>query len=252
MYSVNYNPFSLDGKTILITGASSGIGAVTAIECSKMGARLIICGRNKERLLETYHQLEGEGHQHHLIDLTDYEQQEFLVEHIPTLDGIVSNAGISKVLPIKFLNESDLRCVTGINAFAPMFLIQKLFKKKRIKNGGSVVFTASINGVKMVSIGGVMYAISKSALDAFMRNAALEFAVRNIRVNSVNPSRVKTNLIKNASYSMEEVAKDLLNYPLKRYAEPKEVANAIIFLLSDAASFITGHALIIDGGRTLT
>ena len=104
----------------------------------------------------------------------------------------------------------------------------------------------------MVSMGGVMYAVSKNALDAFMRNAALEFAARNIRVNSVNPSRVKTGLIQNSVYSEEEVARDLQTYPLKRYAEPEEIANSIIFLLSDAASYITGHALIVDGGKTLS
>ncbi len=253
MYSANYNPFTIEGKTILITGASSGIGAITAIECSKMGAHLIICGRNKERLQKTYNLLEGEGHQQYIIDLTEHEQLTLMIEQIPLLDGIVSNAGISKVLPIQFFNETDFNHIITTNTFAPIFLIQKLFKKKKIKKGGSIVFTASISGIKMVSIGGGMYSVSKSALDAFMRSAALEFAAKGIRVNSVNPSRVNTNLIKNNdSFSKEDLAKDMLTYPLRRYAEPEEIANAIIFLLSDASSYITGHALIVDGGKTLT
>jgi len=173
------------------------------------------------------------------------------VAEIPQLDGIVCNAGISKVLPIQFLNTEDMNRIMAINAFAPMYMTQRLYKKKRINKGGSIVYTVSISGVSMVSMGGVMYAVSKNALDAFMRNAALEFAARNIRVNSVNPSRVKTALIHNSVYSEEEVAKDLLTYPLKRYAEPEEIANCIVFLLSDAASYITGHALIVDGGKTL-
>lgn len=249
------NPFSLEGKTILITGAGGGIGRATATACARMGATLVITDVNSDTLKETFSLLkEIEDRKHLMIiaDLTDSSVLDNLVASVPQLDGVVSNAGISKVLPIQFLNEDDFNRIMEINAFAPMYLTQKLYKKKKINKGGSVVYTVSISGVNMVSIGGVMYAVSKNALDAFMRNAALEFAGRNIRVNSVNPSRVKTSLIKNAIYSEEEVAKDLQTYPLKRYAEPEEIANPIVFLLSDAASYITGHALIADGGKTLT
>lgn len=250
-----YNPFTLEGKTILITGAGGGIGRATAVACAKMGATIVVTDINEVTLKETLDILNGEcpkEHQMFATDLTNEEALDQLVKDIPALDGMVCNAGISKVLPIQFLNEEDMGRICSINAFAPMYLTQKLYKKKKINKGGSIVFTESISGVKMVSMGGVMYAVSKNALDAFMRNAALEFAARNIRVNSVNPSRVNTNIVKNAVYSAEEVAKDIQTYPLKRYAEPEEIANAIIFLLSDASSYITGHALIIDGGKTLT
>ena len=251
-----YNPFSINGKTIMVTGAGSGIGRSTAIECARMGASVVITDINGHALEETLSMLdvqEGQKHQMYVADLTDDDHQDELVESIPVLDGLVSNAGISKVLPIQFLNSQDLDKVMSINAFAPMYLTQKIYKKKKIKKGGSIVYTVSISGVCMVSMGGVMYAVSKNALDAFMRNAALEFASRNIRVNSVNPSRVNTNLIKsNTSYSQEDLAKDMQTYPLKRYAEPEEIAHAIIFLLSDASSYVTGHSLIIDGGKTLT
>ena len=250
-----YNPFSISNKTILITGAGGGIGRATAVECAKMGASLILTDINEATLGETLQLLdtsEGQMHQIFVADLADEKQQIELVENIPVLDGFVSNAGISKVLPIQFLNTKEMDRVMNINAFAPMYLTQKIFKKKKIKKGGSIVFTVSISGVCMVSMGGVMYAVSKNALDAFMRNAALEFAARNIRVNSVNPSRVNTPLIKtNTSYSEEDLAKDLLTYPLKRYAEPEEIAYAIIYLLSDASAYVTGHSLIIDGGKTL-
>lgn len=250
-----YNPFTLEGKSILVTGAGGGIGRATAIACSKMGATLVVTDINAETLTETLSLLESEGERKHLMftaDLTNDETLDKMVAEMPQLDGIVCNAGISKVLPIQFLNAEDMNRIMAINAFAPMYMTQRLYKKKRINKGGSIVYTVSISGVSMVSMGGVMYAVSKNALDAFMRNAALEFAVRNIRVNSVNPSRVKTGLIQNSVYSEEEVAKDLQTYPLKRYAEPEEIANSIVFLLSDASSYITGHALIVDGGKTLT
>lgn len=250
-----YNPFVLEGKTVLVTGAGGGIGRATAIACSKMGATLVVTDINAETLTETLSLLESEGERKHLMftaDLTNDEALDKMVAEMPQLDGIVCNAGISKVLPIQFLNAEDMNRIMAINAFAPMYMTQRLYKKKRINKGGSIVYTVSISGVSMVSMGGVMYAVSKNALDAFMRNAALEFAARNIRVNSVNPSRVKTGLIQNGVYSEEEVAKDLQTYPLKRYAEPEEIANCIVFLLSDAASYITGHALIVDGGKTLT
>ncbi len=250
------NPFSVSGKTILVTGAGSGIGRATSVECAKMGANVIVTDINSQSLEETLSMLDvscGQKHSLFVADLTNQEKLDELVEAIPVIDGLVSNAGISKVLPIQFLNDQDFNRIMDINAFAPMYLTQKIYKKKKISKGGSIVFTVSISGVCMVSMGGVMYAVSKNALDAFMRNAALEFAAKNIRVNSVNPSRVNTNLIKNNnSYSQEDLAKDMLTYPLRRYAEPEEIAYAIIYLLSDASAYVTGHSLIIDGGKTLS
>lgn len=251
-----YNPFSLKGKTILVTGAGGGIGRATAVACSKMEATLVITDINSQTLAETLSLLEpdeGRNHMMFVADLTKEEALDEMVAAMPPLDGVVCNAGISKVLPIQFLNAEDMNRIMAINAFAPMYMTQRLYKKKRINKGGSIVYTVSISGVSMVSMGGVMYAVSKNALDAFMRNAALEFATKNIRVNSVNPSRVNTPLIKaNTSYSQEDLEKDMLTYPLRRYAEPEEIANCIVFLLSDAASYITGHALIVDGGKTLS
>lgn len=249
-----YNPFSLKGKVILITGAGGGIGRATAIACSHMGAAIIATDINEEALNATIAILTQEGdanHQQVKANLCNQEELNELVASIPNIDGLVCCAGISKILPIQFLNNDDFNKILDINTFAPINLTQKLYKKKKINKGGSIVFVESISGVKMVSMGGTMYAASKNALDAFMRNAALEFAVRNIRSNSVNPSRVNTNLIKNSSYSEEDVEKDMKTYPLKRYAEPEEIANSIVFLLSDASSYITGHALIVDGGKTL-
>ncbi len=249
-----YNPFSLSNKTVLITGAGGGIGRATAVACAQMGASVVITDINEITLAETFKLLVQEDNQNHQQLVTNLCKQESLDEMVttcPSIDGLVCCAGISKILPIQFLNEEDFGKIMDINAFSPIYLTQKLYKKRKINKGGSIVFVESISGVKMVSMGGVMYAVSKNALDAFMRNAALEFASRNIRSNSINPSRVNTSLIKNSSYSEEDVEKDMKTYPLKRYAEPEEIANCIIFLLSDASSYITGHALIVDGGKTL-
>ena len=245
------NPFSLTGKTILITGASSGIGKATAIECAKLGASLIIVGRNEERLNEVYNTLEGEGHIQKNIDLTDFSKLEDLVINLPNIDGCVNNAGIGGKLPIAFIKREDLQCIIDINTLVPVFLTQLLVKKKKFKRGASLVFTSSISGVYSVDIGNSMYSITKSAIDGFMKNAAIELAAKGIRVNSVNPGMVNTPINNIDNFTEEDKLKDMSNYPLKRYGEPNDVAWGIIYLLSDASSWVTGTSLKIDGGYSL-
>lgn len=246
-----YNPFSLEGKTILVTGASSGIGRTTAIECSKLGATLVLTGRNEEALLEAKAQLQGDNHLHMIADLSEEKNCEELVKQLPVLDGCVSNAGMGKMLPVQFYSMEVLEDVFKINSFAPMLLLKHLVKKKKLKNPSSVVFTASISGYNNVAPANGIYGASKSALSAYMKYAALELAGKGIRCNAVHPGRVNTPLIANRLLSQEDVEKDMEQYPLKRYAEPEEVAYAIIYLLSDASSFVTGSNLVIDGGRSL-
>ena len=248
-----YNPFSLQGKTILITGASSGIGRTTAIECSKLGANVVITGRDADRLDETFSALHGDANSHIKIvaDLTNENELQQLVDSLPILDGCVNNAGIGKMLPLQFYSTELLENIFGINTFAPMLLMKYLVKKKKLKNPSSVVFTASISGYNNVAPANGIYASSKAALSAYMKYAALELAGKGIRCNAVHPGRVNTPLIENRLISQEDMLKDLEIYPLKRYAQPEEVAYAIIYLLSDAASFVTGSDLVIDGGRSL-
>jgi NAD(P)-dependent dehydrogenase (short-subunit alcohol dehydrogenase family) len=248
---MNYNPFTLDGKTILITGASSGIGQATAIECSKLGAKLMITARNEERLNETFNLLEGEGHQKIIADLTLREDINKLVDSISQLDGLVNNAGINKILPIKFINENDLGNVLKINTLAPVFLTQCLYKKKKLNKQASIVFTSSIGGVSVFPPGCAMYGMSKAAIESFMKFAALEFSVRKIRCNSVDPGMIETPLIKKSEYTRESKEKDIAKYPLKRYGQPNDVAWGIIYLLSDASAWVTGTSLKIDGGVEL-
>lgn len=245
---MSYNPYSLEGKTILITGASSGIGQATAIECSKLGAKVVIIGRNEERLQYTMSQLDGEGHKYIVCDLSDSEELNRIISEMPSLDGLVNNAGIGNMSPISFIKEKDLETVFRTNTFAPILLLKLLSKKKLLAKNSSVVFTSSVAGLGAASTGNGIYSASKGALSAFIKVAALEFATKNIRVNAVCPGMTRTPLIENESVQEEELIKDMERYPLKRYAEPKEIAWGIIYLLSDASSFVTGDNLVIDGG----
>ena len=248
----SYNPFSLEGKTILITGAAGGIGRATAIECAKLGAGLILTDINEEGLKATLEQLENqEKHRYVVANLTVDEEIDKLVGEIEKLDGFVSNAGVTKPMLVKFINREDLDRIMSINAMAPMFLTQRLLKKKKLAKGSSIVFTVSIGGVYTTAIANAMYGSSKGALQVFMKNVALEAAVIGIRCNSVNPGMINTGLLKPGTYSEEDRKRDMQTYPMKRYGEPREVALGIVYLLSDASSFVTGHSLIIDGGKTL-
>ena len=247
-----YNPYSLKGKTILVTGASSGIGAETAVECSRLGAILIITGRNEERLRETFSRLDvsfSQSHQLVLSDLTDESSVTALVEAISPIDGLVSNAGVNRVKPLSFIKPEDFEYVFQTNTFSGVNLIRSLLKKKKINKNGSIVFTSSVSAFYNAP-GRALYASSKAALTSLMRSVALELADKGIRANAVHPGMVETTLI-HESLSDEEREKDMGEYPLKRYGKPEEIAWAIIYLLSDAASWVTGSSVIVDGGFLL-
>lgn len=248
---VNYNPYTLEGKTILVTGASSGIGKETAIQCSKMGARVIITARNDERLKETVSQLEGDGHQMILAELTNQEDIERLVGEASELQGLVLCAGKGMTSPFPFSTREKYDEIFNVNFFAPVELLRLLVKKKKLEKESSVVFVSSIGGVKSFQLGNGVYGASKAAINSTMEFCAKELAAKKIRVNSVNPGMVNTNLIKGGSISEEQHKLDMEKYPLKRYGEPEDIAFGIIYLLSDASSWVTGHSLIIDGGVTI-
>ena len=250
---MSYNPFSLESKTVLVTGASSGIGRATAIECSKMGANVIITARNESRLRETFDSLDtknGQQHQMILADLTVETELCKLIDGTPSIDGISLNAGIVRTVPIKFIKEDELMEVLNTNTLSSFKLIQGLVKKKKINKNASVVFTSSIAGIYTVSMGNTMYSISKGALNAFMKNFALEFASKGIRSNSVNPGMIDTNIL-TGRLSTDDLNKNKGLYPLGRYGKPEEVAYAIIYLLSDASLWVTGQTLVVDGGLLL-
>lgn len=244
---MNYNPYNLNGKRILITGASSGIGRATAIECSKIGAKCIITARNSERLQETFDKLEGDGHMLIIADLTKADDIVKIIQQIPVLDGFVNNAGIALTKLINFINIDDLNNMFAVNTFAPVLLTKELIKKKKINKGASIVVTSSLAS-KVQTYGNSVYGMTKSAMETFTRYCALEVAGKKIRVNSVHPGMVNTEMVSNLILSEDELLQDLNKYPLKRYGNAKEIAWSIIYLLSDASSWITGTSLVIDGG----
>lgn len=235
----------------MVTGASSGIGKATAIECSKLDANVVITGRNEQRLKETLDLLDGEQHMMIVADLSNEESLANLVEQCPSLDGLVNNAGSTIMIPTQFISRDKLMQVLEVNTIAPILLTQMLLKKKKLGKGSSIVVTDSISGVKIASPGNVLYSTSKSAINGFVKNAALDLAGKNIRVNAVCPGMIATHILDDGSVTAEDLAEDMKKYPLKRYGKPEEVAYAIIYLLSDASSFTTGAIIVIDGGFTL-
>ena len=248
---MSYNPYLLNDKNILITGASSGIGRAVAIECSKLGAKCIITGRNEERLQETMEQLDGFGHKKVIADIVSETGINTLISSIEKLQGVVFNAGIMNNTPVAFITEDKINDIFSVNTVSPMFLLGKLVKSKIIEKKSSIIYVSSINGCYIGYLGTSIYAASKGAISAFVKNSALELAKKEIRVNAVCPGMIDTGLIKDGALTEEQLAEDSKKYPLGRYGKPEEVAHTVAFLLSDASSFITGTEIVIDGGYTI-
>lgn len=248
-----YNPFSLTGKTVLVTGASSGIGRAAAIEISKAGAKVIITGRNEERLKAVHSSLTDSHLQPEFIvaDMHTDGDIEFLVDSCPKLDGVFLNAGISINVPITFITRDKLSEMFEVNTFAPILLTRMLVKKKKLNKGASLVFTASVSGNNTVTVAHEMYSATKTAITGFMRNVALDLAGKGIRANAVNPGMVNTPMVHSGKYTDEQLQKDMENYPMGRFGEPEEIAYAVIYLMSNASLWMTGQSLVIDGGLTL-
>ena len=249
-----YNPFSLEGKTVLVTGASSGIGRGIAVECSRMGAKVVINGRNKERLQKTFDQLEGEGHIQIVADLSIQEDIERLANEVPELNGFVNSAGIPKICPVKRIDRQTLEEIMNVNAFGPILLTSQLLRKKKLQKKSSIVLIASISGVCMANTGEGPYAATKAALAGYTKTAAFELAAQGTRVNTICPGLVPTEILtlSNEMFSEDQLKETMYGrYPLKRVGTPEDIANGAIYLLSDASSWVTGINLVIDGGYTV-
>lgn len=241
-----YNPFSLEGKRVLVTGASSGIGKAVAEECAKCGAQVVLTARNEERLKATLESLEGGGHSMIIADLTKQDELMSLVGQLEPLDGVVLCAGINDKSIIKFLSQEHVDKMLATNFTSPVYLSQMLTKKKKLNKESSIVFISSISAF-YPSISNAMYASSKAALSQFARVLALELMSQKIRVNCIEPAFVETGMLNKYEISdkMDEIR---ANAPFGRFLEPKEVAQAVIYLLSDATKLVTGSNLIMDGG----
>lgn len=246
-----YNPFSLVGKKILVTGASSGIGRAVAIECSKMGASVYITGRNVDNLNKTYLELEGMDNAFIEADLTNTEELNKVISELPILDGVVHSAGVSHPTPFPFLNEEKINQTFSINFNAPVLLNLSLIKEKKINKKASIVFISSISGVYISSPGGAVYSASKAAINGIMKGMAIDLSGKGIRVNSINPGMVETDILLESGITEDQLVEEKKKYPLKRFAQPSEIAYAAVYLLSDASLWVTGSNLKVDGGYTI-
>lgn len=246
-----FNPFSLEGKMVLVTGGSSGIGREAALECARMGADVVITGRDAGRLQETFDQIEASQKSQIVADLTVADDIDRLVASLPALDGAVLCAGNSTTLPLQFGTREKFDEMFDVNFFAPVELLRLLYKKKRLNKGASVVLIASIGGTHSFMPGNGIYGASKAALNSVMKYAAREYASRRVRVNSICPGMVDTPLIHRGTITDEQLAEDAKRYPLGRYGQPSDIAHGVVYLLSDASSWLTGHDLVIDGGFSI-
>ena len=250
------NRFSLEGKTILVTGASSGIGRAIAVACAEQGARVVLNGRNHERLEATLLELKALDSANldaaHLVisaDLTIAEQRSALAEQVPILDGVVHCAGIGSRVLCKMLEEQDVSRVMQANFEAPVLLQAELLREKKIAKEASIVFIASA-AATMPSVGNAIYSASKAAIIAYAKCLAQELANRKIRVNCISPAMVWTDLAL-VGATEEQLREAEQNYPLKRYAQPEDITGAAIYLLSDAAAWTTGSNMELTGGAQM-
>ena len=246
-----FNPFSLKGKIILVTGASSGIGRETAIVCSKMGATVIVSGRDKQRLDKTVSCLHGFGHTSITCDLSSPENIIKFIESLPKLDGMVLAAGIVEMWPVLFATKDKFDKIFNTNFFSPIEIIRYTVKKKKYVPGLSIVVIDSIAGNDDFVVGNGIYGAGKAALKSFLKFCSLELIGKSIRINTVSPGLILTPMHTNGSVDNEDLDKAIEKVPMKRWGTPEDVAFASIYLLSEASSYLTGSDIKVDGGYTI-
>ena len=254
---MSYNPFSLENKVIIVTGASSGIGAQCAIDCSKMGAKVVLVARNVERLNQTLEQMEGEGHIVLPLDLSLSdglkERVKDLVKQVGKINGVVNCAGMSSVTPLKLVTDELFDRFFHTNVYSAINLSKEVTRVGNYdKEGGcSIIFFSSIMGL----VGDkckTLYSATKGALIAASRSMACELAKNNVRVNVVSPGAIETPINAKLPHMADpELRKELENKHLLGLGRCSDISNACIYLLSDAAKWVTGQNLIVDGGYTV-
>ena len=242
------------GQRILVTGASSGIGRATAVLLASHGAQLILVGRSEQRLADTHQMLAGDGHAIVPKDLSQADSipawMKQLAAEFGLLRGVAHCAGIQEVSPVRFLKDEAFSHMMNINVNSAVQLAKGFRQKSVVDEKGSLVLVSSVIGL-VGQAGVAAYSASKGALCALTRCIALEFAAEGIRVNSVAPGIVETEMTREfrSKLSNDQFAALRSEYPLG-LGQPDDVANAIVFLLSDAARWITGTSLVVDGGYT--
>lgn len=247
------NPMSLSGRRILVTGASSGIGAACAQVAAELDATVILVARRLDKLQEVRGGLPNkERHEVLACDLSDRSSIAGMISRAVVggkLNGVVHAAGIGPMMPIGLLSEEHIESVFRTNYFSFLELVKNCTKISVRGSQMSIVAVSSISAFAGWS-GISVYSGSKGALSATVRSMAMELAPKKIRVNAVCPSNIKTPMFDSVVGDLnteESIAKIIAKQPLG-LGEPRQVANAVSFLLSDAASFITGVNLPVDGG----
>jgi len=244
------DPFKLSYKTILVTGASSGIGRSVAVICSEQGAKLCLTARNLIKLEETKKLLVPGDHCILIADLVNETDIVKLADQLPELDGLVLNAGMVKTMPIQYVKNEIITKIFAVNVQSSILLIQQLLKKKKIRPEGSICFISSISS-NYAQFGNSLYSSTKGAVNSFSRALALELAPKKIRVNAVLPSFVETEILKDSPINEEQLIEHMKNFPLGRFGKPEDIAYLSVYLLSDASKWMTGSLLTIDGGYSL-
>ena len=245
------NPFSLEGKRILVTGASSGIGQSTAVNCSKLVANLIVTARNESSLQQTFDKLENSSNMQFLADLSLEDNVKELVSSVPELDGIVFCAGQVMTLPFGFASTEKFEALLKVNLLSSVEMLRLLLKKKKINKNASIVFISSVDGNNTFHVGNCIYSATKAAMESVVKSTALELAPKGIRVNTIRPGMIDTKLIRGGGITDEQLEENLKEYPLARIGKPEDIAMAAVYLLSDASSWVTGTSLVVDGGYTI-
>lgn len=245
-----YNPFTLEGKRILVTGASSGIGRGICIDTSKMGATVHLMARNEQRLKETLSQMQGEGHQIHQVDLCDQDAVTEMIDSLPALDGVVLCAGIIKTMPVKNISEEALEEIFNTNIMSDIRMVSRMLKKKKLNKGASVVFISSVSTFN-VKVGNSLYSATKGAVNSFAKAMALEVAKQNMRVNCIQPGFVPSSILSSGAIEEDAFLKFYAERHPLGFGTPSDIANGCIYLLSDASRWVTGSIFTLDGGYTL-
>ena len=251
-----FNPFSLEGKTIVISGAASGIARQCAISCSKMGARLILLDLNEEGLKDTMTMVERpENHYSAVVNLTDRERvKEVITEGVAKVgkvNGLLNCAGISTTLPLNAVKEDTLDKFFKVNVYTGYYLTQEICRRANLsEDGASVVFFSSVAG-SYGEAGKSVYGMKKGALKAVAKSLAVELARKNVRVNSISPGVIVTPINQNLPHIADPEKRAALEAQhLLGLGKTTDIANACIYLLSDAARWVTGINLFVDGGYT--
>ena len=244
------SPFSLEGKTILVTGSSSNIGRKIAIRCSEMGAKVIVSARDEERMKATVADMMGDGHCYYAVDLSNAESIAVLANVLPVLDGMVLCAAQFDSTPVKNIKRELVHSMFETNTFSNFDLVQKMLKMKKIFKGGSIVFISSVASMRPYK-GNSLYSATKGAINSFSKVLATELGAKKIRVNCIHPGIVcRDEGVREGVLTVEQQREEMAKFPLGM-GETDDIAYAVVYLLSNVSKWITGIDLIVDGGQSL-